>query len=254
MKRNRFTQVGLDRPVRLAWLEKASSLVLAGNQAKDIKSILQDDLQGSFRSNRTDVRGSMDKTITILMKVWLTVPDELESLRIEGLERLRNAPQSDHIALHWGMLMAVYPFWSEVATKVGRLLMLQGSVAASQVQRRVREQTGERETVSRRARYVLRSFLDWGVLQESEKKGIYHAGPTVAVENAQLATWLVEASLHSRVSGSAPLQELLNNPSLFPFRLMSIHSDILTTTSTNLDISRQGLNEDIVRLRKPGRN
>ena len=72
--------------------------------------------------------------------------------------------------------MAVYPFWSGVATQVGRLLRLQGSAAAAHVQRRVREQYGERETVSRAARRVLRSYLDWGVLQETGKKGIYSAG------------------------------------------------------------------------------
>ena len=71
--------------------------------------------------------------------------------------------------------MAVYPFWSSVATQVGRLLRLQGSAAAAQVQRRIREQYGERETVARRARYVLRSYLDWGVLQETGAPGVYRA-------------------------------------------------------------------------------
>jgi hypothetical protein len=38
----RLKQIGLDRLVRLAWLEKTSTLVLAANDAKTIKSILQD--------------------------------------------------------------------------------------------------------------------------------------------------------------------------------------------------------------------
>jgi len=54
-------------------------------------------------------------------------------------------------------------------------LRLQGSAAAAHVQRRVREQYGERETVSRAARRVLRSYLDWGVLQETGAKGVYSA-------------------------------------------------------------------------------
>ena len=64
MTRNRFTQIGLDRLVRLAWLEKASCLALAGNDATSIKRILQGDLMGNFRSTNTDARGSIDKTIT----------------------------------------------------------------------------------------------------------------------------------------------------------------------------------------------
>ena len=46
--------------------------------------------------------------------------------------------------VHWCMCMAVYPFFSKVAEATGRLLRLQGTVAAAQVQLRVREQLGER--------------------------------------------------------------------------------------------------------------
>jgi len=251
MTRNRFTQIGLDRLVRLAWLEKVSSLVLAGNDSASIKTILQSDLQGAFRSTNTDVRGSIDKTITILLKIWLTVPSELASLHVDGLDLLKRLPQHDHLAINWGMVMAVYPFWSGVAIQVGRLLRLQGSVAAAQVQRRVREQYGERETVSRRARYAIRSFLDWGVLQETGAKGIYSAGITLAVADSRLISWLAEASLHARANGSAPLRDLLDSPSLFPFRIKPIQAESVRAASPRLDILRHGLDDDLVMLRKP---
>ena len=250
MTRNRFTQIGLDRHVRLAWLEKVSSLVLAGNDSASIKSILQSDLQGAFRSTNTDVRGSIDKTITILLKIWLTVPSELASLRVDGLELLKRLPQHDHLAIHWGMVMAVYPFWSGVAIQVGRLLRLQGSVAAAQVQRRVREQYGERETVSRRARYALRSYLDWGVLQETDQKGVYSTGTALAVDDSRLIAWLVEASLHARANGTAPVKDLIDGPSLFPFRIKPVHAESLVAASSRLDLLRHGLDDDLVMLRK----
>lgn len=250
MNRNRFEQIGLDRLVRLSWLEKVSSFVLADNEPRDIKTALQDDLQRAFRPTRTDVRGSMDKTITILLRVWLKVPAKLEPLRVDGLELLKRVSRRDHLAVHWGMVMAVYPFWSGVATQVGRLLRLQGSAAAVHVQRRIREQHGERETVSRRARYVLRSYLDWGVLQESGEKGIYSAGPSLAVEDSRLIAWLVEASLQARANGSASLKDLLDSPSLFPFRLKALHAESLVATSSRLDILRHGLDDDLVMLRK----
>ena len=95
------------------------------------------------------------------------------------------------------MVMAVYPFWSSVAVQVGRLLRLQDSAAAAHVQRRVREQYGERETVSRSARRVLRSYLDWGVLQETESKGIYTVGTTSYIDDPRLVSWLIETALHA---------------------------------------------------------
>ena len=250
MTRNRFTQIGLDRLVRLDWLEKAANLVLAGNDAKTIKKVLQEDLKESFRSGRTDVRGSLDKSITILLKVWLVPPSAVESLRVEGLKLLKLFPQRYHLAIHWAIIMAVYPFWSGVAMQVGRLLRLQRTAAAAHVQRRVREQYGERETVSRRARYVLRSFVDWGVLQETKTKGIYTAGPPLIVEDPRLIAWLAEASLHSRANGSAPLRDLLDSPSFFPFRIKPIHAQSLVAESSRLDILRHGLDDDLVMLRK----
>lgn len=246
----RFTQIGVDRLVRLKWLEQTASLVLAGNDAAKIKAILQADLKDSFRSDKPEVRGSIDKSITILLKVWLRVPTGLESLRIGGLELLKRLPAYYRIAVHWGMVMAVYPFWASVALQTGRLLKLQGCAAATQIQRRIREQYGERETVSRRARYVLRSYVDWGVLSEGSEKGIYNAGTCLAVDDSRLIAWLVEASLHARANGSAPLKDVIDSPRLFPFYLKQIHGENLVATSENVDILRHSLDDDLVLLRK----
>ena len=136
----RHSQIGLDRIVRLAWLEKTARLALAGNSAQDTRTILKQDLQATFPTSSADVRGSLDKTVTVLARVWLSVPAELESLRLRGLDLFTQLPQQEHVALHWGMLLAVYPFWGAVALQVGRLLRLQGAATAAQVQRRVREQ------------------------------------------------------------------------------------------------------------------
>ena len=148
------------------------------------------------------------------------------------------------------MVIAAYPFWSGVAVQVGRLLRLQGSASAAQVQRRVREQYGERETVSRATRRVLRSYLDWGVLQESGTTGIYTAGTTLAIDDSRLIAWLAEASLHARENCSTPLKELIGGPSFFPFRIQTIQAESLVAISPGLDIQRHGFDNDLVMLRK----
>lgn len=247
---NRTNQIGLDRAVRLKWLDQTATMVLAGNDIASTKLALQDDLKDSFRSVDTTVRGSLDKTITILTKVWLKPPAVLEQLRLEGLDLLSNLSRADRLAVHWGMVMAVYPFWASVAAQVGRLFRLQGSASAAHVQRRLREQYGERETVSRRARYVLRSYVDWGVLREAGAVGIYSACPSLAIDDSRLIAWLIEASLHTRSNGSAPLKEVIDSPGLFPFRLKPIRAESLLAVSTNLDVLRHGLDHDLVMLRK----
>jgi len=245
----RYSQIGLDRLVRLKWLDQTAYLVLAGNEAPVVKTVLQEELQGAFRSNNTKIRGSLDKTITILMKIWVHPPSFLHPLQREGLKLLSHLPREDHIAVHWGMALAVYPFWGAVAAHVGRLLRLQGTVAASQVQRRVREQYGERETVSRRARYVLRSFVDWGVLKETSEKGIYTQGISRAIAHVELIVWLAEAFLHAHPSGSVALRTILGSTSLFPFHLSPISADHLIAASKRLDMLRHGLDQDLIMLR-----
>ena len=61
--------------------------------------------------------------------------------------------------VHWCMCTVVYPFFGTVADAVVRLLRLQGSAGAAQVQRRLRERLGERETVARAARRIWRRGL-----------------------------------------------------------------------------------------------
>ena len=246
----RADQIGFSQRVRLEWLEQTANLVLAGNDKAAVNDALQELLKDKVSIGGQAQRGNREKIITILLKTWLTVPSKLEALRDEGLKLLINVPQSDHLVIHWGMVTAVYPFWSGVAMQVGRLLRLQGSAAAAHIQRRVREQYGERETVSRAARRVLRSYLDWGVLQETGKKGIYTAGPTLIVEDSRLIAWLIEAALHVRVDGSAPLKDLLDSPSSFPFQIKPISADILASRSSRLDVLRHSLDDNLIFLRK----
>lgn len=247
---NRINQIGLDRVVRLKWLDQTATMVLAGNDIASIKQALQYNLKDSFRSVDTTVRGSLDKTITILTKVWLKPPAVLEPLRLVGLDLLTNLSRADRLAVHWGMVMAVYPFWASVAAQVGRFFMLQGSASAAHVQRRLREQYGERETVSRRARYVLRSYVDWGVLREVGTVGNYSACTSLAIDDSRLIAWLVEASLHTRPNGSAPLKDLIGGPNLFPFGLKRIALDQLATSSSRLDFLRHDMDSELVMLRR----
>jgi len=155
------------------------------------------------------------------------------------------------VAVHWGMTMAVYPFFSAVAEIVGRLVRLQGTCAAAHVQRRVCEQLGERETVARAARRILRCFVDWGVMQETQKKGVYQAAPVRAVLDKQLAAWLTEATLIASGSDTSALKTLAQTPALFPFSLVPLYAADLECHD-RLELFRQSLDEDMVALRGNG--
>jgi hypothetical protein len=246
---NRQKQIGFSQRIRLEWLHYTANLVLAGNDKSAVNGLLQELLKDKVSVGGKAVRGNKEKAITILMKIWLNVPGELEAVRDDGLELLKALPRKDQIAVHWGMTMAVYPFWAVVAANTGRLLRLQGRAAAAHVQRRVREQYGERETVSRAARRVIRSFVDWGGLRKTKEKGIYRQGRTHSIDDLRLISWLIEASLYARSNSSAAIKDLLDSPSIFPFRFMHVSAEHLVSMSPRLDLLRHGLDDDLVMLR-----
>ena len=246
----RTSRIGYSQRVRLEWLDATADLILAGNDRRAINESLQDLLADKVSIGGQAVRGNREKIITILMKTWLNVPQGLEPLRDEGLDLLRGLDRDNRVAVHWGMSLAAYPFWGSVAAHTGRLLRLQSSAAAAQVQRRIMERYGERATVGRAARRVLRAFIDWGVLDDTPNKGLYVQGRRYTIRDPRRIAWLAEAILTASKSGSAVAKDLLESPSLFPFRLTQMPARQIVSLSPRLDSLRHGLDDDLVMLRE----
>ena len=244
----RKAQIGFSQRIRLEWFEHTANMILAGNDKTAINDSLQALLKDKVSVGSQVVRGGREKMITILLKTWLTVPRELETLRDDGLAIFQRLPRKERIVIHWGMVLAGYPFWGAIAADTGRLLRLQGTAAAAHIQRRVKEQYGEREAASHAAQRVLRSFTDWGVLNETGDKGVYAQGEQYSVEEPRLIAWMVEASLHSRSHKAAAIKDLLDSPSIFPFQLAHISAEQVASLSPRLDVLRHGLDDDLVML------
>ena len=246
---NGTMEIGFSQRVRLEWLEHTAGLVLAGKPRGEIKGCLEEMLRDQLSVGSNPKRGNRDKAVTILLRTWVAVPKSLEPLRNDGLALLQRLPSEEQLTVHWGMAMAAYPFFGAVAETAGRLLRLQGSVAAPQVQRRIREQLGERETVARAARRILRSFVDWSVLRDTEVKGRYEGVAARPVRDRMLAAWLVEAALVAGGTGTGLLAGLVGSPTLFPFDLR-VHTAMELDGSPRLEFLRQGLDQEVVILRR----
>ena len=117
------------------------------------------------------------------------------------------------------------------------------------VQRRICEQYGERETVARRVRYVLRSFVDWDVVRDSETAGLYVPGTVSEVEDARVTAWLAEVILRSQELSAIPLVGVFDSPGLFPFTFYRFSARQIVGASSRLDVIRQGLDSDLLVLR-----
>jgi len=146
------------------------------------------------------------------------------------------------------MCMAAYPFFTMVAESTGRLIRLQGTAVQAQVLRRIWDQIGERETVTRAAQRVLRSLADWAVLDYVEEPGIYKARQVRAIGDPNLAAWMIEAILMSGGQKYFPLHLLRTSHSIFPFSLESVSAGLISK-QRRLEVIRQGLDEELVGIR-----
>ena len=96
---NRRDQIGFSQRIHFDWLEYTANLVLAGSPKDEIVAALNERLREQLSVGNEPERGNRDKAITILTKVWVAGPKDLQSLRDEGLDHLRSHHPTDARAL-----------------------------------------------------------------------------------------------------------------------------------------------------------
>ena len=132
--------IGFDRKIRLSWLDATVEWTIQGLSAAEIRAQLERLLDGQVVGDGP--HSARGKTMTVLMHVWMAVPDVAVPLRDDALVLLRGRSGRDRLPLHWGMCLATYPFFRDVAATTGRLLNLQGEAALPQIVRRMSESWG----------------------------------------------------------------------------------------------------------------
>lgn len=243
-------QIGFSsQKIRYAWLAKVSSLQLAGLSQADIKAELLEFLAGWLPKSGSADRSSRDKAATILLRTWVQPDPILIGMRDDGLTMLRTMNAGLQKAVHWGMMMACYHFWGDVADAVGRLLKLQTVIETAQIQRRIKESYGDREVVARATRNVVNSFVDWGVLDASRAKGVYSQPQRDNIGDVSLRAWLSESVLRSQDRTAVAPQELIGSPRLFPFLLDVTGPEALVAHSSRLEFLRQGMDQTLILLK-----
>jgi hypothetical protein len=246
----RHEAIGIKQAIRFEWMQKTVNLLLAGLDPKTIRQEMHAFLADRKGNGTEGERSNQTRTFVVnnLMKIWVSPDPELIPFRDASLTFLRETPAMA-LAVHWGMISAVYPFWFNVARQTGRLLALQDQVTQTQIINRLKEQYGDRQTVSRYARFVIRSFIAWEVLKDSEAKGCYEKAAPVCIAGANLAILMIESALLATPEAKGALRLLLNNPAFFSFQLPVMTGDFLSQRSERIDVVRHGLDDELLQLK-----
>ncbi|WP_298068440.1 hypothetical protein [uncultured Mailhella sp.] len=246
----RHEAIGIKQAIRFEWMQKTVNLLLAGLDAKTIRQELHEFLADKKGNGLKGERSDQTRTFVVnnLMKIWVSPDPELISFRDASLAFLRETPYMA-LAVHWGMVSAVYPFWFNVASQIGRLLTLQDQLTQTQIIKRLKEQYGDRQTVSRYAQFVIRSFVAWKVLRDSQSMGCYEKAAPVSIAEPNLAILMFESALLATPEAKAALGLLLNNPAFFPFQLPVMTGAFVSQRSDRIEVVRYGLDDDLLKLK-----
>lgn len=233
--------IGLDRPVKLEWLDAAAGRLASGDTPKAAREYVWDLLEGVVAgSTAQTARG---KTLTVISRVWLTPPASAETMRNSAVRVLSNAPADERLAIHWAMLCASYPFFMDVVGLVGKSIGLNGEIALAQLIRRLVDTWGDRSTLRPAAQRLVRSMVQWGVLRDGGKVGLYLPQLKKTSVSASVGELLLEGMLIATQRGM-PLSELVSHPSVFPF---DVRVDVTALRrSERLRLHRRGDQTDFV--------
>ncbi len=243
-------KIGFKQVIQRDWIQKTIQIYLSGMKTKDIKIALQDYiLQKPLQTNDIRSKGSVSSAVTMLMHIWIEPNISILPVRDDALQCLRNN-SNEEIIVDWIMLSLSYPFWFQVSKQVGKLLKFQEFITQKQLVLRLKEVYGDRETISRNARYALRTLISWGLLIDSKKKkGCYEKG-IVITPSIKTISLLFESALVSQDVEKKEYHQLYHEPAFFSFNLDFINSYTVEQMNSRLCIERFGGNQEFITIRK----
>lgn len=204
--------IGFDRALRHDWLDLAAGLAVTGTPRTEAQRQLVERLDDQLEG-----REAAAKTALVLVRLWYPPDARRQELRDEAIGLVQTVEPTERLAVHWGLLLAAYPFFRDAVAIVGRLLRLQPELRSQQMRARLVERYGDRAYVERARRHVVQSLVFWEVLTMVERNGVYALGRTLPVHDQGVERFLLHVLLLGSGMGAAPLEGLLASPELFPF-------------------------------------
>lgn len=228
--------IGFDRPLRRDWLDFLAATIASGVDGQEAL-VATRDLVAQSVSNPGNVHGSGGKTMTILRRIWVSVPPDRAPLRDRAAAAVASGGPDDRLAIQWAMCELAYPFYLDTASTVGRALHVQETVTLELARGRLAERWGARGSLPQAIQRLLKMWEKWGVLRPGPTRGEYAASATVPVLPPTAAI-VAEARVRASAAGVLDVESLQRAADLFPFALPDIREAV--RGAPGLSIVRQG--------------
>lgn len=201
----------LDRPLEPAWLDAALRIARDSRDVDDVRSQLRVTLRDSGLGTAARV-----KTLTVLVRTWAE-PSEASSAAI-CWARDTLADEEDLRAVHFGALLAAYPFFGDVCATVGRVLALEEQVTTPDVRARMRASWGDRRTVHNAVQRGVKTLRAFELLTGEPGSSNSRRAERLSV-SPRAGRWIAHTLLLSRGQESIAERDIRSAPELFGLRL-----------------------------------
>ncbi len=234
--------VGLSRTVRLDWLDAVAALCMENRPPAEIRQQL-DKLVEPAQPGPVE----RARIVDTLVRIWVKADSGLKENAIALYPHLSS--REDRLWLHYGMILAQYPFFRLCAATLGQIARTEDTVNRKMIKDRVAAEMGNLGSIERAIGRLFKTWVDWGILAPAGNNlafKIYSRGipaSTLAVEK-----WLLSCALSAHPSDAIPFADLVGLPELFPFRF-SIGVDHLRKDE-RFEVQRQGGGLDMVEKTK----
>lgn len=201
--------IGMNRAVKLEWLNKTAELVRQGRDDKTIRAELQE-----YLSFEIDSAVNLKNVRTILLQTWVYTPAEHHGIRKEALALVEKGG-INALAGHWSMLLITYPVFADVCSLIGKLSNIQDTFSTTWLKEKLFEIWGERGTLVHSVSRTLQTLRFLGVVEPVKTSVFKIKKQALTSQNA--IEVLLTAMLLLKEKAYYEIPELSCIPKLFPF-------------------------------------
>ena len=182
MSQSKLPTIGFDRFVEYDWVEHALHLAYAGETVNQLKSWLNQRIEG---------KESARKTANLLTNLWLREYEETARVRNQALSIYPDLVGDERLVLHWGMALTNFSLFRNVSSIMGKLVHLQGYFRKGELTQRLSEIYPNQGTIPRSANRIIQSLENWKVLSANQD-GTYSTCQTKKIANQSRENFLGE--------------------------------------------------------------